>query len=60
MRFGGDYDDAVNVIDVWLQEHPQTAPWERDEFGLPLDSDLDEDGLIKLRKPKKASRYEYV
>ena len=56
----GDYDDAVNVIDVWLHEHPETAPWERDDFDLPMDQDLDLDGLIRLDGVKKTSRFEYV
>ena len=57
---GGDYDDAVSVIDVWLHEHPETALWERNEFELPLDREFDADGLIRLGKPEKVSRYAYV
>ncbi|MCH8204122.1 MAG: hypothetical protein IID09_03115 [Candidatus Hydrogenedentes bacterium] len=57
---GGDYDDAVNVIDVWLYEHPETAPWERDEFEFPLDREFDLDGPIWLDKPEKVSDYAYV
>ena len=60
MRYGGDYDDAVSVIDVWLQEHPERRPWEREEFDLPMDRELDLDGLTPLKKPEKVSRYSYV
>lgn len=56
----GDFDDAVNVIDVWLHEHPETAPWERDDFELPPDKEFDLDGLYRLKKPEVISRYEYV
>ncbi len=59
MTSRGDYDDAVSVVDVWLQEHPQRAPWEREDFELPMDKEFDADGLTLLEKPKKA-RYEYV
>ena len=57
---GGDYDDAVNVIDVWLHEHPEPAPWERDDFDFPVDTGFDLDGLSWLDKPGKVSRYAYV
>ena len=57
---GGDYDDAVNVIDVWLHEHPETAPWERNDFELPLDTEFDLDGLVSLDRPETVSRYAYV
>ena len=46
----GDFDDAVSVIDIWLHEHPEPAPWERDDFELPLDRELDFDELIRLDK----------
>ena len=57
---GGDYDDAVNVIDVWLHEHPEPAPWERDDFEFPDDRGFDLDGLSWLDKPEKFSPYTYV
>lgn len=60
MTSRGDYDDAVSVVDVWLQEHPQRAPWEREDFELPMDREFDLDGLTLLEKPEKVSRYEYV
>lgn len=44
MPGGGDYDDAVDMIDVWLQEHPQLAPWEREETTLPWQSQSDSSG----------------
>ena len=60
MTGGGDYDDAVNVIDVWLYEHPERAPWEREDFGFPLDREFDFDGPVGLDRPEKISRYTYV
>lgn len=60
MRGEGDYDDAVDVIDVWLQEHPEIAPWEREDFELPMEREFDTDGLTLLEKPEKISRYTYV
>lgn len=36
MMYGGDYDDAINVVDVWLHTHPQQAIWEKDDL-LPFD-----------------------
>ncbi len=59
MRSEGDYDDAVDVIDVWLQEHPESAPWEREDFELPMDREFNSDGLTQLEKPGKA-RYLYI
>ena len=32
MMYGGDYDDAVNVVDVWLHTHPQQPLWEKDDL----------------------------
>ena len=50
MRYGGDYDDAVDVIDVWLHEHPEGAAWERDPYVLPEDlSSEDSEGTAKVR-----------
>ena len=39
MNNGGDYDDAISVIDIWLHDHPETSPWEHDEFSPPLSED---------------------
>ena len=35
----GDLDDAVSVVDVWLHDHPEIPPWERDEYTLPVTCD---------------------
>lgn len=35
MFSGGDLDDAVSVVDVWLQQHPERALWEREEQTIP-------------------------
>lgn len=32
---GGDLDDAVSVVDVWLQQHPVRALWEQEEQTIP-------------------------
>ena len=32
----GDLDDAVSVVDVWLHDHPELPPWERDEYTTPV------------------------
>lgn len=38
----GDFDDAVDVIDIWLRTNPETAPWEREETILPLEYSFSE------------------
>ena len=38
MTYNGDFDDAVNVIDVWMHEHPTAPVWERDTEVSELDS----------------------
>lgn len=37
MRYNGDYDDAVSVLDVWLHMNPERPVWERDEYADSLE-----------------------
>ena len=46
----GDLDDAVSVVDVWLHDHPQVPPWERDEYTVPMTYD-------SYRKPWQGPDY---
>lgn len=39
MMNGGDFDDAMNVVDVWLHDNPARSIWERDEYSVPQNDD---------------------
>lgn len=37
MRYSGDYDDAVSVLETWLQMNPGRPVWERDDYEEPVE-----------------------
>ena len=38
-----ELDDPVNLAEVWLRDHPATAPWDWDELDAPAGRGLAED-----------------
>ncbi len=75
MMYGGDYDDAVNVVDVWLHTHPEQSLWEKDDVtdfdrwsdepdwrGVrpPSEQDEEEDGLLALSSDYFSDRFSIV